>query len=159
MLNIKNLIETGIQDGKDQQKMLKILAENIECGHSKTDAFEKLYKEIYGNHLCDNFCKEMVNNMHNANGRGEKWTISETNEAARKVDIIFSTKEDDYTEYEFYTVMHMMYYDYSNVFGESNVNAEPVLYAKLADAYLADEDAPAGKLSSYFFFIKKSIEK
>lgn len=159
MLSIKHLVEAGMKDGKDTQKMLGILAEDIDCGHSKTDTYEKLYEEVYGHHLCEKFCKEMVANMHSANGKGEKWTIAETNEAARKVDITFSSKDDDYTEYEFWTAMHMMYHDYANVFAESKIEADPVLYAKLADAYLADEDAPKGKLSSYFFFVKKSLEK
>lgn len=158
-LNIKKLIEAGIKDGKDTEKMLQTVATKIDSENSRVEIFEGLYKDIYGNHLCDDFCVEMVAHMKHGNEGGQKWTLEETNSAARKVDITFSGKEEDYTEREFWAAMHMMYYDYGNVLTESGVQADASLYAKLADAYLADEDAPEGKLSDYFFFTMKHLEK
>lgn len=158
-LNLKKLIETSIKDEKNSEKILKIIASKIDMEDSRTELFEELYTNIYGTHLCDDFCIDLVNLMHHDSEKGQKWTLEETNEIAKKVDISFSGKEEDYTEREFWAAMHMMYYDYKNVFLESHIEIEPVLFAKLADSYLADEDAPLGKLSNYFFFLIKNIEK
>lgn len=157
--NLKQLIETGIKDGKNTEKMLHILADKIDSEGTKAEIFEELYADVYGSHLCDNFCVEMVEQMKHGEECGQKWTLEETNAAARKVDITFSGKEEDYTEREFWAAMHMMYYDYATVLAESHVEADTVLFAKLADAYLADEDAPAGKLANHFFFVEKALEK
>ena len=156
MYEIKELILAGINDGKDKTKLLNILAESIDEENSKIKTFEKLYYEVYENKLCDSFCIKMVEEMHHDNESGKKWSIDQTNEIARKIGISFSS--DSYSQYEFWAVMHMMYYDYHTSIEESGIN-EPSIYGKLADDYLDDEDSPKGKLVNYFFFVEQNKDK
>lgn len=157
--NLKHLIESGIKDGKDTEKMLHILAEKIDSDNSKIEIFEELYSDVYGKHLCDNFCMELVEHLTNGTETGQKWTIAEVGEAARKADITFSGKEEDYTKYEFWAAMHKMYYKYGTVFTESHIETDLVFYAKLADAYLTDNGVYTGELTDYFFLMAKTLAK
>lgn len=156
--NLKHLIESGIKDGKNTEKILHILADKIDSDNSKIEIFEELYKEIYGKHLCDSFCVELVKNLKNNSENGQKWTLEETNETARKVDITFSGKEEDYTNYEFWAAMHKMYYQYGTVFAESHIEADAILYAKMADTYLTDCRGFTGELTDSFFFTAKHLQ-
>lgn len=152
MFNIKELIETGIKDGKDTNLLLNILAESVENEENKIEAFEKIYYIIYKDKLCDRFCSKMVDAMFNENEKGRKWTIDETNNVARKIGVVFN---DDYSQAEFNAVMHMMWYDYSIPLTESGITDLSV-YGKMADAYLDDADSPKGRLVNHFFFVEKS---
>lgn len=156
MLELKQLIETGIKDGKDSKKMLQIISNNFNGFNVPIELFEDLYKEVYGCHLSDFLCEKMVHSMTHNGIKGEKWSIEQTNDVARKVGISFSTSDNDYSCYEFWATMHMMYYDYGHILEEQGINADAILFAKLADAYLDDEDSYPGKLVNYFFFLEKN---
>ena len=155
MFEIKDLIMAGINDGKDKTKLLNILAESIDEENSKIKTFEKLYYEVYETKLCDSYCVKLVEEMHHDGITGKKWTIDQTNDVARKLGISFSS--DTYSQYEFWAVMHMMYYDYHKTLEESGIS-DASIYGKLADDYLDDEDAPKGKLVNYFFFVEQNRE-
>ena len=154
-MDIKKLIEKGLSDGVSEKKLAHLLAECIDAGCTKLETFESIYKEVYGTTLCDSFCIKLVDGMYDRDGRGKRWTLDQTNDIARKLGISFS--DNEYTQYEFWATMHMMYYDYSLSLVESNVT-DPIIYGKLADNYLDDMDAPKGKLANYFFFVEKAKE-
>lgn len=155
MFDIEELIERGINKGIDPYRMSKILAGAIEDNKDKIEIFECLYKEVYGNHLCDRYCMKLVECMNHNGEHGKKWTLDQTNDIARKIGISFNESEDDYTQYEFWTAMHMIYYDYGSVLAESGIN-DNLLVGKMADAYIDDEDSPKGKLVNKFFFVFKN---
>ena len=146
-----DLIDYGINENVSPKDMLMILAKANKCGWGEFETYRKLYTHIYGHTLCKRMCAEFTEHMRNESEAGWKWTIEQTNELARKNNISFG---NDYTEYEFNTVVHMMYYDYSKDMKESGITNENI-YAKMADSYLTDIDAPKGKLVDYFFFVMK----
>lgn len=141
-----------VKDHSDYEKLLILTASEIDKDKTKEEIFTMLYTEIYGDHLCDSLCCKMVEHMYKENEKGKKWTLEQTNDVARKIGVTFSGSTDDYTQYEFWCVMHMMYYDYSDVLKESGI-IDPSIFGKMADAYLSDIDAPKGKLVNYFFFV------
>lgn len=154
-LNIKELIEHGIEKGIDNKKMLMTLAKSTSGEMDPITAYMLLYEDVYGKTLCPKFCNWLVEHMNNGAEHGRKWTIEQTNELARKNSIEFG---DDYTDSEFNTVVHMMYYDYSSDIKESGISSDNI-YGKMADSYFTDPDAPKGKLVNHFFFVIRDIEK
>lgn len=157
MFVIKELIESAKQKGIDSNKILTILTNDIDEKKTHMETFEHIYKEIHGLHLCDKYCIKMVDDMFNEVEKGQKWTIEQTNEIARKINITFSSSPNDYTQHEFWATMHMMYYDYNSSLKESGIE-DINLFGKMADSYLDDPDAPSGKLMNYFFFLQKNKE-
>lgn len=154
-MTIKELITVGINDGKDRNKLLNILTESIDCEDSKIKTFEKIYDEIYGNTLCDNFCIKLVENMSNDTEKGVKWTIDQTNDIARKIGISFGRNDDSYTEHEFWAAMHHEYYLHKESLEESGLS-EPTIFGKFADDYL---DSQKGILKATFFFVENQKDK
>lgn len=154
MFDIKELIETGINDGIDEKKMLMILARELKEDSDFSDVYETLYKEIYGSHLCEKFCKKLVEGMYNSAGeKGCKFSLDQVIDSARRVGITFSGSEEDYTEHELWVAANMMYYDYGSDIKEAGLPPEINLFVSMADSYLDDIDAPKGKLMDYFFFV------
>lgn len=153
MFELKELIETGLRKGKKAEDLLTIISANIDDDANKTEMYEDLYKQIHGYHLCDDFCVKFVEAMHNDSGSGKKWTLDQTNEIARKIGVSF---DDEYTQYEFWCVMHMMYYNYSDVLNESGM-IEPAIFGKMADAYFMVNYFPKGHLVDDFFFIERKV--
>jgi hypothetical protein len=147
-LNVRELIEELPEDA-DQKKIISILARAADCDIDATTTFMLVYREVMGDTLCKKYCNYLVESMHCGTEHGRKWTVEQTNELARKNSIDFGS---DYTEYEFNAVVHMMYYDYHGDVKDSGVSGESI-FAKMADSYLTDEDAPKGKLLNHFFFL------
>lgn len=148
-LDIFELIEDGINDGVNQKKMLMLMAHATRHKMDETATYKKLYKEVYGCTLRPCMCSDMVDAMSNGVESGRKWTVDQTNDLAKRTAIDFGA---DYTEHEFNAVVHMMYYDYAKDLKESGINNDAI-FAKMADSYLTDIDAPKGKLVNYFFFV------
>lgn len=155
MFELKELIESGLRKGKNAQDLLSIISDNIDNEENKLDMYENLYTQIHGHHLCDDFCSKFVDMMCNETEHGKKWTLDQTNEIARKIGVSF---DDEYTQYEFWCVMHMMYYKYSEVLMESGM-VDAALYGKMADAYFMAKFMPKGHLVTDFFFIERNKEK
>ncbi|MCQ2242039.1 hypothetical protein [Treponema sp.] len=147
-LDVRELIE-DLPEDVDYKKVISILAKAADCNFDSVTTFMLVYKEVMGDTLCKKYCNWMVDNMHHGTEHGRKWTVEQTNELARKNSIDFGS---DYTEFEFNAVVHMMYYDYHSDVKDSGISGESI-FAKMADSYLTDEDAPKGRLLNHFFFI------
>lgn len=147
-LDVRELIE-DLPEDVDYKKVISILAKAADCNFDSVTTFMLVYKEVMGDTLCKKYCNHLVDLMHHGAEHGRKWTVEQTNELARKNNIDFGS---DYTEYEFNTVVHMMYYDYHVDLKDSGLSGESV-FAKMADSYLTDEDAPKGRLLNHFFFV------
>lgn len=101
--------------------------------------------------MSDHDYNEWLEKMEGADGSvGPMWTEEETTAVAKKIGIDFQK----FTPKEFQVAMDMMYSDMCEVAEEFNVN-KPEFYAKLAKAWLLDEDALQGgkKLSAYHEFV------
>lgn len=151
--DVRELIE-DLPEDVDQKKVIMLLAKSADCEWDAATTYMLLYKEIMGDTLCKRYCDWLVEMMKHGTEHGRKWTIEQTNELARKNNIDFGS---DYTQFEFNAVVHMMYYDYYADLKDSGVSGESI-FAKMADSYLTDEDAPKGKLVNYFFFIVRGDE-
>lgn len=91
--------------------------------------------------------------LRNADGsRGEHFTPEQVKREVDRLGIRF----DEYSESEFCMAMNMLYSDFCEV-NRSFVSPdrEPHYYAKLAQAWLEDDDGPTGseKLALYFYSI------
>lgn len=75
----------------------------------------------------------------------EEWTMMETTQVANSSGIKF----DKFNEYDWNYVMNMIYSDYVSILG-SNVSS----YAKMAEKFLMDKDAPDGKALRYAMAMK-----
>lgn len=148
-LDLFELLEDGINDGVSQRKMLMLMADATRHKLDEMATYRKLYHEVYGHTLRPCMCSDMVDNMTNGIEHGRKWSVDQTNDLAKRAGITF---DGEYTEHEFNTVVHMMYYDYAKDLKESGVSGD-IIFAKMADSYLTDKDAPKGKLVNYFFFV------
>lgn len=160
MFDIKELIENGINEGVDEKKILMMIADEMKKGSDHNEIYEKIYHVTYGPHLCDRYCKKMVEGMYNAAGeKGCKFTMDQVIESSRRLGISFSGTDEDYTEHELWAAANMMYYDYGNILKESGITPDAMVCTNMADSYLDDIDAPNGKLADYFFFLAKHKEE
>lgn len=160
MFDIKDLIEKGINKGVDEKKLLMVVADEIKKGSDHDELFNKIYSEVFGPHLCDQYCKKMVDEMYNAAGeKGCKFTTDQVIDSARRLGITFSGTDEDYTEHELWCAANMIYYDYGHILKEAGVTPDVTVCTNMADSYLDDIDAPYGKLANYFFFLEKHKEK
>lgn len=75
----------------------------------------------------------------------EEWTVMETTQVANSSGIKF----DKFNKYDWNYVMNMIYSDYVSILG-SNVSS----YAKMAEKFLMDKDAPDGKALRYAMAMK-----
>jgi hypothetical protein len=94
--------------------------------------------------------------MQNADGSmGEHFDMHEVRQAAEKVGV----KYEGYDEKEFCLAMNMLYSDFCEA-SRSFISKENegAFYAKMAKAFLEDEDAPEGseKLALYYYCIVDS---
>lgn len=71
-----------------------------------------------------------------------KWTMEQTTQVMHR-------NEAECNEVDFFAAMNMMYSDYREVAQEIGQD-NPDFYAKLAKAFLCDEDAAEGKLVKYY---------
>ena len=92
-------------------------------------------------------------NLRNADGtRGKHFDMRHVEEAASKLGVRF----DEYSEKEFCMVMNMLYSDFCEVFRPLiSPEKEAYCYAKMAQAWLEDDDGPmpSEKLALYYYCI------
>lgn len=101
--------------------------------------------------MSDHDYDKWLEKMEGADGSiGPMWTEEETTSVAKKIGVDFK----NFTPKEFQVAMDMMYSDMCEVAEEFNVN-KPEFYAKLAKAWLIDEDTLKGgkKLSAYHEYL------
>lgn len=97
-------------------------------------------------------------NLRNADGtRGKHFDMRQIEEAAGKLGIRFN----DYSEKEFCMTMNMLYSDFCEALRSLiSPDKEAYCYAKLAQAWLEDDDgpSPAEKLALYYYCIADEDE-
>lgn len=88
--------------------------------------------------------------MQNADGtRGPHWTIAQTEQVKRENGMRCNAAE-------FFAVMNAIYSDFCVALEECGIQrTDTACYAKLARAWIMDEDAEEGKAKRYFEFIVK----
>lgn len=146
-MEISKIIEDILDcETVDRKKVIKILSKGIELKCNEKDVCESLYRECYGNTLIPSMCEELISEMKNIESSGSIWTLEETNNVAKKLDIVFETKP--YTPEEFRTVMIMEYYEHSIPLKKSGVSLEPTGWGRMADYALTN--CPS-KLVDYYF--------
>ena len=94
--------------------------------------------------------RRWAENMKNADGtRGPHWTISQTEQVKRENGMRCNAAE-------FFAVMNAIYSDFCVALEECGIQrTDTACYAKLARAWIMDEDAEEGKAKRYFEFIVK----
>ena len=86
-------------------------------------------------HLNEHLAKKAVSKMKNVDGTtGEHWTLEQ-------IETLIKNHKLDYSCYDFYYLMNMLYSDFEGVLGD---NAD--LYLKMACACIDDPDADEGKV-------------
>ena len=109
------------------------LYEDMEC---------ELYEHIYGDHFTKWKYDWAVSKLVNKDGTtGPHWSISDITNYAKNHGASYR----DYNEWDMAYILNVMYSDY---FGAVPDNVES--YFKLANAFLDDKDAPAGKAFLYY---------
>lgn len=107
----------------------------------------EMYKTLYGEHLNEEKALKAVAGMDNVDGtKGEHWTLAQVDTVIKQNAIPLT----DYTLYDFYYVLNMMYSDFYKVLG-TDVN----MYVKMAKAWLDDPDVPKGKAFRYYMYVVK----
>ena len=88
--------------------------------------------------------------MQNADGtRGPHWTIAQTEQVKRENGMRCNAAE-------FFAVINAIYSDLCEALEECGIKrTDTACYAKLARAWIMDEDAEEGKAKRYFEFIVK----
>lgn len=111
-------------------------AENEPHEHEENEEYHVLSRED---------AKEWVSNMRNVDGTyGEHWTCAQTKGLQKS----FGYGCD---EWEFYAVMNSLYSDFSAVLAEFGIpESNTACYAKMAKAWLKDEDAQPHKAMRYY---------
>lgn len=137
------------------EKMLNVMDKHLEqLKVAHPDKYSDLENCIYvianGYHFNADMLDEYLEHMVNDDGTpAPKWTVAETTTVARQYNI----KMDTFNEYDFNYVMNMLYSDYVSILS-TNVAS----YAKMADKFLHDKDAPEGKALRYAISMKKDYE-
>ena len=110
----------------------------------------KLYIAAYGYHFNEEMLKETLSTMINDDGsKAPKWIVAETTQVARTAGIAFTK----FNEYDWNYTMNMIYSDYCEVLGDNVMS-----YAKMANKFLNDKDAPEGKALKYSMCMKKDYQ-
>lgn len=149
MLSVSELINHALAENVDLAKIIPIITTAIDNGTDKKKVFMLLYDKIHGNHLCSKYCVILVEQMYHNKEKGKKWTLDQTDMIADKLNISFN----DYSRYEFWCVVHLMYYKFNKLFNQVELSC-PEIYGKLADKFLSNPKTQ-GKLVNYFFVNQK----
>ena len=89
--------------------------------------------------------KKWVSSMHNSDGNyGEHWTCAQTKN-------LLKSHGFHCDEWEFYAVMNSLYSDFGKVLSEFGIpDTNTACYARLAKAWLTDDDAMPFKAMRYY---------
>ena len=94
--------------------------------------------------------RQWAEKMQNADGtRGPHWTIAQTEQVKRENGMRCNAAE-------FFAIMNAIYSDFCVALKECGISEHnTACYAKLAHAWINDQDAEEGKAKRYFEFIVK----
>lgn len=139
-------------DGVDKNKIAELVYECFEKRCTDKEAFSELYDYVFGDTLCKDECEAWVEDMYSDHitSRGQKWTVNETDDIAKRLEINF----EEYTRYEFWAMIHALFYDYSWI---NSILADPIILAKMADSKLKDPDAAKCYAKNYYFHVVKGM--
>lgn len=151
-MNLSKLMQKAIcAESVDKKELADLISNGIAEGESEKIIFKKLYEHIYGDTLCRELCEKWVDNMHHEGDSGEKFTVSQAEECAKRLEIDF--ENEDFTKYEMWAVMNCMYYDFRNSLKKSGVTPDENVCARMAFDFMDDEDAMPGKPKNYYFHV------
>lgn len=102
------------------------------------DVYIKLYEGIYGRKLTEQAAEAWVEKA------GRRWTEAETYALGNKLGVNWSK----ISRWEWYAVMNMMYSVYNGIGDRIEVDED--FYARLAECFIRDEDAPEDKVYRYW---------
>ena len=107
-------------------------------------------REPHEHHLTMDDARRWAEKMKNADGSsGPHWTIAQTEQVKRENGMRCNAAE-------FFAIMNAIYSDFCEALEECGIQrTDTACYAKLARAWLMDEDAEEGKAKRYFEFIVK----
>ena len=107
-------------------------------------------REPHEHHLTMDDARRWAEKMKNADGSsGPHWTIAQTEQVKRENGMRCNAAE-------FFAVMNAIYSDFCVALEECGIHrTDTACYAKLARAWIMDEDAEEGKAKRYFEFIVK----
>lgn len=126
-------------DGGDYAARIRYLPMNKMKHHEGADDNEEFSEE---------HARKWVSKMKNADkSQAPKWSMADANTAKAKRKLNMET-------WELWTVMNMLYSDYSEVAAKYGVNNAD-FYADLAVAFLEDPDANPNKLARYYEEVAK----
>jgi len=110
------------------------------------EIMHEIYFLINGPYFDEECAKFAVSEMINDDGTiGEHWTLVETTAVAQQNGVSFT----NFTAYDWYFVMNMVYSDYYKIF-----DADTATYIAVAKAWILDADAPIGKAYKYWKMLK-----
>ena len=135
------IIEHADRDqlGRFASDMLRMLSTDAEL---LPRAKSLLYHSVNGDHFCEDSLDEALEAMKNEDGtNGGHWTVEDTTKVAQQYAIPFDT----FNKYDWNYVMNMMFSDYSTIIGN-----DVQKYAKIANKFIRDKDAPTGKAYRYY---------
>lgn len=106
--------------------------------------------EPHEHHLSMDDARRWAEKMKNADGSsGPHWTIAQTEQVKRENGMRCNAAE-------FFAVMNEIYSDFCVALDECGISElNTACYAKLAHAWINDQDAEEGKAKRYFEFIVK----
>lgn len=140
-------LETIVREANEAQKEAVCEALIASMGKLSQESLESLKEEIYeivyGCHFNRETYEEAVSSMVNEDGTtGAHFTFDEAVNLMNANDIQKGTLFNDY---DFAYTINMVYSDYSTMLGNDNN-----VYAKFAERFLRDPDAPNGKAWKYY---------
>ena len=106
--------------------------------------------EPHEHHMTMDDARQWAEKMKNADGSsGPHWTIAQTEQVKRENGMRYNAAE-------FFAVMNAIYSDFCVALKECGISEHNTdCYAKLAHAWINDQDAEEGKAKRYFEFIVK----
>ena len=142
---IKMIVDNGKQEDMEcLSDMLSDVIYMLKSDHY--DKYEKYKMKLYGMAYNYKFNDEMAHEIvENMKPLGEFWDLKTTTNVKNQYNI-------NVDEYAFYVVMNSLANDYHNVISTDEVET----YAKMAYAFINDEDAKNDKVWKYFTTIPKS---
>lgn len=153
-MDIEELIEDAMEiPGVDKKKIIEIMAHGLREGKNEKETYEKVYRNIYGNHLAPEECNELIEMLYQGEEHGPKWTLDEVKNVASRLDYDFSKKP--YTPEELRAAMHIKYYDAATPLRKSGVALENTGWGRMGDFFFTAEDEKPGALVDYYFYKHK----
>lgn len=150
MLDIEELAEDAMkEEGVDRKKVMAILAKGLRNKMDEMSVYESIYREVYGCELTPEKCDQLISMLHQGEEKGAKWSLSDTNSVAAKLDYNFDEKP--YTPEEFRAAMHIRYYDMAFPLKKSGKDMSPTDWGRQADFFFTAEDEKPSVLVDYFF--------